>query len=209
MRRYSPTFIEALQFAAEVHVTQTRKSTTVPYVSHLLAVAGIVMEAGGGETEAIAALLHDSIEDADITHAELERRFGADVARIVHSCSDYVPELDGPEKPEWSIRKKAYVVRLATEPEDAMLVSVADKIHNGESILHDLDTEALAVAAGQMIEKCVWQRFNASPTQIAWYYAAVLEAVEGRLDNPYAVGRLARLVMRLTAESVRAADHRH
>ena len=187
---HSDLFTEALKFAAEAHQTQSRKKTEIPYISHLMAVAGIVMEAGGNETTWIAALLHDSIEDTKKTLADVEACFGADVARIVKACSDYDPATDGSIKPSWHVRKSTHLEHLRKERQDVLLVTVADKIHNGESILNDLET----------IGPKVWRRFNASPIDTRWYYASVLAIAERRLENRYAVGRLRRLVRRLEAE---------
>jgi len=194
----SKQYVKALKYAAKQHRKQARKGSTIPYVSHVMAVSGIVWEAGGTETEAIAALLHDVVEDCDVSLTTLEKKFGADVARIVEACSDYVPAVDGPVKPAWGIRKQVYIDRLASEPKDALLVTAADKIHNGESILHDIDT----FGAG------VWTRFNASPAEIAWYYESVHRQVAAHLDNPYAIGRLGRLVraLRTAADEVSVAN---
>lgn len=189
---YSDVFIEALQFAAEQHRFQARKSTdtpTIPYISHLMAVAGIVMEAGGDEVQWIAALLHDAVEDVPVPVAELRARFGDEVTEIVLACSDHVPEIDGDKKRPWPERKEAYIARLADEDTRALLVSVADKIHNGESILNDLGTFGSEV----------WDRFNATPQQIGWYYRSVRDVAKDRLQNAYAVRRLDRLVIALDA----------
>ena len=193
----SKQYTEALKYAAKKHRSQARKGSTIPYVSHVMAVSGIVWEAGGTETEAIAALLHDVVEDCDVSLETLENKFGADVARIVEACSDYVPATDGPVKPAWGIRKQIYIDRLSSEPKDALLVSAADKIHNGESILHDIDTFGADV----------WGRFNAAPDQIAWYYESVFKAVEANLGNEYVIRRLERLVkaLRSAADEVTVA----
>ena len=90
-------FAEAVVYTTEIHELQRRKGTTIPYVAHLLAVASLVLEDGGGEDEAIAALLHDAIEDTDVTFDDLADRFGAKVATIVQGCSD----TDVMPKPPW------------------------------------------------------------------------------------------------------------
>ncbi len=193
---YTDQFLDALQYAADKHRHQPRKSTSTPYVSHLLTVAGIVMESGGNETLAIAALLHDAVEDVPVPVAEIRERFGDEIVEIVLACSDYVPEDDGGEKPPWIERKRKYLDRLAHEPKTALLVTVADKIHNGESILHDLHTHGPKV----------WKRFNASPADIAWYYASVLQIASKRLKNDYAIGRLRRLVEALSIAAVASTN---
>src|SRR5215831_5244587 len=128
-------FDEAFQYAHGLHRTQTRKGTTVPYISHLMAVAALVIEHGGDEDQAIAALLHDAAEDQGglATLGDIERRFGAKVAEIVSDCSDACTE----PKPEWRARKKAYLAKLSTKPKCSLLVSLADKVHNAEAILYD------------------------------------------------------------------------
>jgi (p)ppGpp synthase/HD superfamily hydrolase len=182
---YSERFIAALSFAAELHQDQVRKGTTIPYVSHLMAVAAITLEAGGSETQAIAALLHDSVEDQGglPTLEVIRAKFGDEVARIVGACSDAAP-ADGEVKAPWRERKLLHLHRLESEDPQVLLVTVADKIHNGEAILNDLKTH------GQK----VWNRFNADPMEILWYYSSTLNIAEKKLDNPFAVGRLRRLV---------------
>src|SRR5580658_3136535 len=123
----SPDFAEALTFAAHLHGAQTRKGGDVPYVSHLLCVAGLVLEFGGSEDEAIAALLHDAVEDqgGQLTLERIRRRFGSTVADIVEACSD----ADVEPKPAWRPRKEAYIAHVGSASDSARLVSAADKIH--------------------------------------------------------------------------------
>lgn len=190
---YSDAFIDALQFTAMLHRNQERKGTSIPYVSHLMAVAGIVLEAGGDKEQAIAGLLHDAVEDqgGEPTRLLIQERFGPEVARIVAACSDASP-AEGEKKAPWRQRKEHHINALEHEDERVLLVTVADKIHNGESILHDLD------ASGPQ----VWSRFNASPADIAWYYLSVLQVAQHHLHNVYAVGRLSRLATALAAAAV-------
>ena len=126
--RLTPKFVEALGYAAEKHATQTRKAGEVPYLGHLLSVAGLVIEADGTETQAIAALLHDAAEDqgGERTLAEIGQKFGADVASIVAECSD---TFEAP-KPPWRGRKERYIQHLREASDDAVLVSLADKLDN-------------------------------------------------------------------------------
>lgn len=146
-RLLSRRFSEALALAAELHAGQPRKGGQVPFVSHLLAVSAIVLEYGGTEDEATAALLHDAIEDAPaaVGAAGVRRliadRFGAAVLTIVEGCTD----TDQAVKPPWRSRKEAYVVRLATEGPSVLLVSAADKLHNAQAILRDHLVEGDAV----------------------------------------------------------------
>src|SRR5919202_957739 len=141
-------FEEALTFAARLHSAQVRKGTTVPYVSHLLAVAAVALEHGADEDEAIAALLHDAVEDQGgaATREEIRRRFGDRVAEIVDGCTD----AETTPKPPWRERKERYVSHIASAPPSVRLVSAADKLHNARSILADLRT----------CGEGVWDRFR-------------------------------------------------
>jgi (p)ppGpp synthase/HD superfamily hydrolase len=156
----SARFTEAFAYAALLHADQVRKGTSVPYVSHLMAVAAIVLENGGDEDTAIAALLHDAVEDQG-GYATLDRirsRFGERAATIVDGCTDaYVQP-----KPPWEERKSAYIAHLREAPDAVRLVSAADKLHNARAILADLRDEACGQA--------VWERFSAPRERTLWYY---------------------------------------
>lgn len=158
----SARFREALTYAFDLHREQQRKVSGVPYVAHLLAVASIALEHGATEDEAIAALLHDAIEDqgGEATEAEIRRRFGDAVADIVAGCTDawVVP------KPPWRKRKEDYLARLAEESASVRLVSAADKVHNARSILAD----------HRRWGDEVWQRFNGGRDGTLWYYRALV-----------------------------------
>src|SRR5579862_9759396 len=121
-------FERALLFAPRKHAGQHRKGTTVPYVAHLLSVAGLVLEAGGDEDLAIAALLHDVVEDCGGAPMlkEIRRKFGNRVAKVVDGCTD----ADTYPKAPWLERKETYIRRLKTEGADTRLVSAADKLNN-------------------------------------------------------------------------------
>lgn len=178
-----PRFEEAVVYAARLHARQTRKSTAIPYVSHLMSVCALVLEDGGDEDQAIAALLHDAVEDqggAPVLE-EIRERFGERVAVIVEACSDteVVP------KPPWRARKEAYIAHLRHVPEDALRVSAADKLHNARSILSDLRAHGDAV----------WSRFNADREDVLWYYDALLAAYQARGES-----RLAQELERVLAE---------
>jgi GTP pyrophosphokinase len=136
-------FEEALAFAARLHNAQVRKGTGIPYVSHLLAVASIALEHGADEDEAIAALLHDAVEDqgGDTARQEIRRRFGERVAAIVDGCTD----AETTPKPPWRERKERYVAHVADAPPSVRLVSAADKLHNARAILADLRATGDAV----------------------------------------------------------------
>jgi (p)ppGpp synthase/HD superfamily hydrolase len=186
--RLGERFQEALGYAAALHNTQTRKASDVPYVGHLLSVAGLVIEADGSETEAIAALLHDAAEDqgGDATLAEIEKRFGPEVATIVKECSDTVVT----PKPPWEERKKKYIKHLDEASDSTIRVSMADKLDNARAILRDLRREG----------PHVWQRFNTSdPQKHLWYYRSLLEVYRKRSDS-WLVDELARTIQTLEDE---------
>jgi (p)ppGpp synthase/HD superfamily hydrolase len=134
-------FVEALRYAAELHQFQRRKGKGQPYVGHLLGVAAIVIQHGGGEDQVIAALLHDAVEDQGGLPRldEIREKFGEQVARIVDGCTDSY-EARG-EKRAWAERKRAYIERVAKENADVRLVSAADKLANAREILADYRVE--------------------------------------------------------------------
>ena len=176
---------EALAYAVELHREQTRKGSGVPYIGHLLTVAGLVIEDGGSKAQAIAALLHDSAEDqgGEGRLAEIESRFGPDVARIVVACSD---TLETP-KPPWRKRKERYLTHLEDAPAEVILVSLADKVDNARAILRDLRAEGPSL----------WERFNVrDPDQHLWYYRSLLDVFKQRSDS-WMVGELERVVTRI------------
>jgi (p)ppGpp synthase/HD superfamily hydrolase len=164
----SPRFADALAFAFEVHREQTKKSTAVPYISHLLEVAGTVLTYGGDEDEAIAALLHDAVEDHSdvVSFASLAERFGARVGAIVESCSD----TSMSPKPPWKARKERYIDHLHNADESVVIVSAADKLSNARAVMKDFREHG---------DK-VWERFNAGKPDQLWYYRAVTEALTQR-----------------------------
>lgn len=174
-------FAEALALAHELHAGQVRKGTAIPYVSHVLAVASIVLDHGGNEDEAIAALLHDAVEDCGGAPvlADIRRRFGERVAGIVAACSD----TDQTPKPPWQARKENYLAHLRDAPASVRLVSAADKLHNARAILADY----------RQIGEALWGRFNATKAQTLWYYRALVEAFAAHGSSPL-VSELARAV---------------
>src|SRR5271167_1594962 len=161
----SARFADAFMFAFEVHREQTKKGCTVPYLSHLIEVAGLVLSYGGNEDEAIAALLHDSVEDHphSVSFGKLRERFGAPVAAIVESCSD----ASVMPKPPWRARKEKYIAHLRTADESVVMVSAADKLANARAVLKDYRE------AGEQ----VWSRFNAGKRDQLWYYRAVTDVL--------------------------------
>jgi (p)ppGpp synthase/HD superfamily hydrolase len=183
-------FVEALAYATEVHAGQARKGTSVPYVAHVLGVCALVLEDGGGEDEAIAALLHDAVEDGGGLPVleEIRRRFGDGVAEIVWACSD---TADVP-KPAWKERKTRYVAHVRTAGADARRVSCADKLHNARSILRDY----------RLVGERLWDRFNAPPEDQLWYYRTLVEAFR-QPGSTSLVDELERVVGQLEAERKR------
>ena len=160
----SARFAGALVYMVELHAQQARKATRIPYIGHLLSVAGLVLEDGGGEDEAIAALLHDAVEDqgGEKTLATIEQRFGHQVAAIVAACSDTTVK----PKPPWRARKVAYLKHLLDVSPAARRVSLADKLHNARAILADY----------RAVGESLWQRFNASRDDTLWYYRELVNA---------------------------------
>lgn len=180
-------FDAALAYARAAHSDQTRKGTRVPYLSHLMAVSALVLEAGGDEDQAIAGLLHDTIEDAGATEVALAERFGPRVARIVAECSDH---SGGARKPGWKTRKDAYLASIATKSEDAVLVTACDKLHNATAILEDLRTAGPSVFA----------RFTAGRDGTLWYYTELARALSTRRPGALA-DRLTRVVADMRTEA--------
>jgi (p)ppGpp synthase/HD superfamily hydrolase len=139
----TPRYTEAIGLAARAHEGQVRNGTGVPYITHPVAVAALVAQYGGDEDQQIAGLLHDVLEDGGPHYAEeIGRCFGPRVLRIVEACTDGVPDATG-RKPPWKERKVRYLEHLRREPDDVLLVSGCDKLHNGRSILDDLMPSAL------------------------------------------------------------------
>ena len=162
----SERFDRAFRLASDLHRTQTRKGCGVPYISHLMSVAALVIEHGGDEDQAIAALLHDAVEDQGglPTLERIRNEFGERVAGIVRECSD----SDGGEnKPAWKDRKAFYVAHIATKSDDALLVTLADKVHNARSILSD------HIRIGELL----WQRFTGNRDGTLWYYRSLGDCI--------------------------------
>lgn len=185
--KLSERFDEALAYAAQLHRTQERKGSGIPYVGHLLSVASLVIEGGGTEDQAIAGLLHDAVEDQGgaPTLAEIRARFGDGVATIVEECSD----TDQVPKPPWKARKQAYVDHLGYASKATLLVSLADKLDNARAILRDHRSDGPAV----------WQRFSEQdPREHLWYYRSLLAVYQKHQDG-WLVGELERVLDELAA----------
>ena len=210
---------KALQFAADVHEGQVKKGTEIAYLSHLLSVSALVLENDGDEDEAIAGLLHDSVEDRGDTYQtrcgavppagrgalkhDIEKLFGPRVRDLVMHCTDdeYLPEGRPSQKgtpEEWKARKKAYLEKLAKQADtSALRVSCADKLHNARAILVDYET----------LGDEVWQRFRAnSKAEQLWYYRSLAETLTERAASAGDAG-LKRLAGQLEAVVQAIARH--
>jgi (p)ppGpp synthase/HD superfamily hydrolase len=185
---YSPRFGDALMFADQIHRDQTRKGSGVPYIGHLLGTAALVIDDGGSEDEAIAALLHDAAEDqgGEGMLDRIEQRFGGDVRRIVAASSD---TLEMP-KPPWRERKERYIASIAHKRPDELRVSLADKVYNVRAILHDYNT----------VGEQLWERFTASRDEVLWYYRSLTDAFQKAYPGPLA-DELERTVDQLEASA--------
>lgn len=180
--RYEPKtyltsrFHRAVGYAAHIHMADARKGTSIPYISHLLQVAGLVLEFGGTEDEAIGGLLHDAAEDAggERILAYIRAEFGELVEQIVRQNSDSITESKT-EKAPWRERKEHYLAGMATKSPSVLLVSVCDKIHNVRALNQDSRTQG----------EGHWYRFNAPKSDLIWYYQSLVEQFEKRIgDEP-------------------------
>jgi (p)ppGpp synthase/HD superfamily hydrolase len=166
-----PRLQRAFRYAAEKHAGQTRKKSAVPYLSHLMAVASLVLEAGGDEDMAIAALLHDVVEDCGGMPRlrEIRKQFGTRVAKIVEGCTDSF----GEPKPEWLERKKDYLREVKHVDRETRLVSASDKLHNVRTILADYRQDG----------ETIWTRFSGKREGTLWYYRALSDEYQRRNRN--------------------------
>jgi GTP pyrophosphokinase len=157
-------FTEALVYATELHRQQIRKGSGTPYIAHLMSVCSLALEYGANEDEAIAALLHDAIEDQGGTKTRdmICQKFGETVTAIVEGCTD----ADTIPKPPWQERKQAYIRHLPTASTSVRLVSACDKLHNARSILTDY----------RVLGEALWDRFKGGREGTLWYYRALVKA---------------------------------
>lgn len=182
----SDRFEDALVLAAQMHSNQVRKGTTIPYISHLLAVASIALQYGANEDEAIAALLHDAAEDqgGEPILNEIRQRFGDAVAEIVEGCTDSWTT----PKPPWRQRKEAYIAHVREASASVCLVAAADKLHNAQTILSDY----------RALGDSLWSRFSGGKDGTLWYYCSLVEALHS--GGP-------RLLVEELARVVSAIEH--
>jgi (p)ppGpp synthase/HD superfamily hydrolase len=172
----STRFHQAVLYASEIHREHTRKGTTIPYISHLLQVCGLVLEFGGTEEEAIGGLLHDAAEDAggEPILAYILKEFGELVEQIVRENSDSISDTKT-EKAPWRQRKESYLAAIATKSPSSLVVSICDKIHNVRALNQDSRTQG----------EIHWSRFNATKSELLWYFESLLEEFEKRIaDEP-------------------------
>ena len=185
-------FERALAFATRLHARQIRKETDIPYISHLIGVAGLVLENGADRDQAIAALLHDSIEDCPKDYpggvtalrASIKAEFGESVLAIVEGCTD----AETVPKPPWRERKERYIAHLEHAPPEVLLVSCADKLHNARAIVADL----------RVMGDALFARFNGGRDGTLWYYEALAE-VFGRRGPEHLAAELGRTVETMQA----------
>ena len=186
-------FERALVLANRLHARQKRKGTNVPYIAHLITVAGLVLEAGGDEDMAIAALLHDAVEDQGgrPTLRMIRKKFGRRVADIVAGCTD----SDAVPKPPWRERKQTYIAHLRHAPPEVRLVAASDKLHNARAVLSDY----------RRVGEALWPRFTGQRDGTLWYYRTLVDTFRAAGSNSV-VDELGRVVAELehwAAEAVR------
>lgn len=188
--RWTPTdaMTRAFEIAREFHKKDTRKGTDIPYISHLMAVSALVTEHGGSETQAAAALLHDTLEDTAITFESLSAQMGTEVAQIVRDCSD-TEKQPGQDKEPWEIRKAHYLEKLDAKSigDPSLLVALADKVHNIETTL--TDTRAMSHAE----RVAYFGKFNAGWDKQHGWYSALVDAFTAKVTEPEALPLVKRL----------------
>ncbi len=183
-------FDRAFALASKLHRDHKRKGSEVPYISHLMGVAALVLEDGGDEEEAMAGLLHDALEDCAelISGEDLEQQFGPRVRKLVEACTDTPPDFEGGRKPSWKARKEAYIERIK-RGEMPLRVSLADKVHNVRCLLRDHRLEGEAV----------WDRFSVPKGETLWYYRALAVAYRQGGADGFLIEELERTVDEIEA----------
>ena len=169
-----PKLSNALALAIQAHEGQIRKGTKIPYISHPMAVSAIALEFGATEDQAVAALLHDAIEDGGNKYANIiKAQFGEHIHNLVHGCTDGTPNHQGQKAP-WLERKTDYLRHLEEASEEVLLVSCSDKLHNARAIVSDLINEGPSV----------FERFSSTPEQTLWYYRQLANVFTNRKTPP-------------------------
>jgi len=184
----SARYGEALLWAEELHRDQCRKGKAVPYISHLIGVSALVWEDGGSEEQAIAALLHDAIEDVGQSHASIADRFGEAVANIVRDCTDTGDTAPGGKKEPWLLRKTRFIASLEHKPEASLLVTAADKAHNAGDMVLDARRDP-----------AMWSKFTAGLEGSAWYLLRMHQQLKRQLPRSRSVERLGEAVSEILA----------
>jgi len=181
----------AFQLASGLHHQQRRKGTPVPYIAHLMGVCALVLGAGGDEDQAIAALLHDAVEDQGglATLETIRHLFGQRVAAAVESCSDSTVSDQAKKRP-WRDRKEKYLTHLRSANKDALIVGAADKLHNARAVLTDY----------RQIGEELWSRFSVPKAEQIWYYGSLVETFKQTTAPKVLVSELERVVKELRAE---------
>jgi (p)ppGpp synthase/HD superfamily hydrolase len=194
----SSSFEDALLYAIRLHANDVRKGTAIPYIAHLLSVCALVLEDGGDEEEAIAALLHDSLEDHPeaVSREEIGKRFGPRVLYLVEGATDTPPEYAGGKKPPWKSRKQAYIEHARSAGPDLLRLSLADKLHNARAILVDY----------RNIGDALWSRFHVGKSkpreirsEVLWYYRSLIAAFRDAGATGYLIEELERTIADLEA----------
>jgi GTP pyrophosphokinase len=169
-----PKLSNALALAIQAHEGQVRKGTKIPYIAHPMAVSAIALEFGATEDQAVAALLHDAIEDGGNKYANIiKAQFGEHIHNLVQGCTDGTPNQQGQKEP-WLERKTAYLRHLEEASDEVLLVSCSDKLHNARAIVSDLINEGPSV----------FERFSSTPEQTLWYYRQLANVFTNRKTPP-------------------------
>lgn len=192
MREPTTRFLYALSFAVELHCEDSRKGSGIPYTAHLLSVCSLVIGDGGSEDEAIAALLHDAIEDhpEEVNPGLILRRFGRAVHDIVVACTDTPVDYRGGEKPPWRVRKTQYLEHLKELRPDQCRVPLADKLDNIRTTIKDLRDPSVG--------ERVWNRFRAGKSDQLWLYESLAKAFREAGATGYLLEEFDRNVEELT-----------
>jgi len=195
--RLGERFADALAYAARLHATQTRKAKETPYVAHLLGVTSLAIEGGADEDEAIAALLHDAVEDqgGEPTRREIEKRFGTRVAGLVVALSDSLVDTSaGGKKEPWQVRKERYIAHLRTADRSVRLLAACDKLHNLLEIVEDY----------RRLGDRMWEHFSAGADDQLWFYRTVVGVLTEGEDGPV-FGRLRAALAEFEAQLDRSS----
>lgn len=189
----SEPLYKALQFTFKLHGRDTRKASNVPYLAHLLSVCAMTQQDGGDEDEAIAALLHDALEDKpeETSRAEIAELFGERVLTIIESSIDTPPDYKGGAKLPWRERKEAYLAHVRSADSSLLRVTIADKIDNARAILAEY---------GRVGDE-LWKRFNAGRDDQLWYYESAVAAYDAAGYRGPLLEELRRLVAEMRSRT--------